>query len=135
MKKSMSLIQKTIFNRVMKHSFYYPAAAALNEQNSNFSIDSVRPFSGTTFFTEYFPGNYISSDSLDAFIEKVYLAISRLSAAQTSKFLEEAVEFSERERLHLERTGVTIEEQYNFFHTTRPVSQLLRYRAAFGRLA
>jgi len=136
--------QMTIFNRVMKSSFYYPIAASRNEPKTNYPTDVIEPAAVTSFYTEYFEAlngthdkkadfcEYINSDNLSDFVNKVASRTQNLSSQQEEFLLDEAAKFAERERVHFEECCTTFEEEHSFFHTTKMVSQLLRYRAAYG---
>jgi hypothetical protein len=136
--------QMTIFNRAMKSSFYYPIAASRNEPKTNYPTDVITPAAVTSFYTEYFQNldsmydedsdfcEEISSDNLSAFISKVASFIQQLDSSQKSFLLDEAASFAKKERAHFEEYGTTLEEHHSIFHTTKMVSQLLRYRAAYG---
>ena len=142
--QNLTTEQMTIFNRVMKSSFYYPIAASRNEPKLNYPTDVIEPAAITSFYTEYFEAlngthdeetdfcEYITSDNLSDFVNKVASRTQNLSSQQEEFLLEEAETFAERERAHFEERGTTFEESHSFFHTTKMVSQLLRYRAAYG---
>ena len=134
----------TIFNRVMKSSFYYPIAASRNEPKTNYPTDVIQPAAVSSFYTEYFEKldemydedsdfcESISSDNLSDFLNEVASFIQQLDSSQKSFLLDDAARFAEKERTHFEEYGTTLEEHHSIFHTTKMVSQLLRYRAAYG---
>ena len=136
--------QMNIFHRVMKSSFYYPNAASRNEPKTNYPTDVIEPAAVTSFCTEYFEildslndeethfCEHISCDNLSDFVNKVASRTQNLSSQQEEFLLGEAAKFAERERAHFEECCTTFEEDHNFFYATRMVSQLLRYRAAYG---
>jgi hypothetical protein len=136
--------QMTIFNRVMKSSFYYPIAASRTEPKTNYPTDVIAPAAVTSFYTEYFKKldemydegsefcESISSDNLSDFLNDVASFIQQLDSSQKSFLLDDAEKFTKKERAHFEEYDVTLEEHHSFFHTTKMVSQLLRYRAAYG---
>ncbi len=144
MTEHLTLEQLTICNRVMKSSFYYPIAAKRNEPQTNYPTDVIEPAKAASFYTAYFEKldemcdeesdtcEYISSDNLDDFLNEVISFVQQLSFLQTSFLLEDAERFEEKEAAHFEEYDVTLEEHHSFFHTTKMVSQLLRYRAAYG---
>ena len=54
MTQNLTPKQMTIFNRVMKSSFYYPIAASRSEPKTNYPTDVIEPAAVTSFYTEYF---------------------------------------------------------------------------------
>ena len=136
--------QMTIFNRVMKSSFYYPIAASRTEPKTNYPTDVIQPAAVSLFYTEYFEkldemydedGDFcesISSDNLSDFLNEVASLIQQLDSSQKSFLLDDTENFTQKERAHFEEYGTTLEEHHSIFHTTKMVSQLLRYRAAYG---
>lgn len=138
--------QLTIFNCVMKASFYYPIAASRIEPKTNYPTDVIEPATKTSFYTEYFEildgmcdtetdfCGYIRSDNLNDFVNKVVSRIKSLSSPQKDFLLDEAARFAERERAQFEECHTTLEEHHSLFNTTKMVSQLLRYLAAYGSM-
>ena len=146
MTANLTTEQMTIFNRVMKSSFYLPIAAMRHEPKNKYHLDAIEPAKSASFYTEYFVAlrddydegtnidEYITSDNLSDFIRKVVQCIERLGPMQESDLLDNAAYFVDKERIHFEKHGVTIEEWHNLFYTTKMVSQLKRYLEAFGEM-
>ena len=144
MTQNLTPEQMTIFNRVMKSSFYYPIAASRSEPKTNYPTDVIEPAAVTSFYTEYFQildsmydedndfSEYFSSKNLSDFVNEVVSRIQSLSSSQEEFLLDDAANFAKKERAHFEEYNTTLEEHHNIFHTTKMISQLLRYRAAYS---
>lgn len=137
--------QMTIFNRVMKTSFYLPIAAYRHEpKNRYYQMDAIEPAKDASFYTEYFLSlhdyydegtdihEYISASNLTDFISQVVQCILRLGPMQESDLLDQAASFAEMERAHFEEYRTTLEEHHSLLGPTKMVSQLKRYLEAYG---
>ena len=94
MTANLTTEQMTIFNRVMKSSFYHPIAAKRHEPKNKYYMDAIEPAISASFYTEYFVAlrddydegtdidEYITSDNLPNFIKKVVQCIERLGPMQ-----------------------------------------------------
>ena len=145
--ENLSPEQMTIFNHVMKSSFYYPIAASRSEPKTNYPTDVIEPAAVTSFYTEYFADfaalhdrddddifEYIRARSLCEFINEVSSIISQLSSEDELYLLEDAKAQEVEDKAYFEETGVTLEEHHSLFHTTKMVSQLKRYLEAYGSM-
>ena len=137
--------QMTIFNRVMRHSFYHPIISLSECRCEPIDpIDTIQPSQNTSFYTDYFRFfaalydrdddifEYICADSLSEFINEVSSIICQLSSRDEGYMLEDAIEEEAEAKAYFEKYSITLEEEHSTFQSTRMVSQLLRYREAYG---
>lgn len=137
--------QMTIFNYVMRHSFYHPIVSQSGFRSEPVDpTDTIQPSKNTSFFTEYFENfgalhdrdddifEHICADSLCEFINEVSSIICQLSSRDEGYILEDAKDEEVEAKAYFKKYNITLEEEHSAFQSTRMVSQLLRYRAAYG---